>query len=162
MGGMGGSVRDECDEGGNGSTVKVRGGEKWKQCFMEKSIDLNAVPKSKGNNLGAYEIRDPDFGVKSFRRFKSAEKQSSSVGKPQKRSNGNSVNKIKKRLYFGSDCRNRSRQNGIPGSNSSKMNASNSKASTGRPFSEGSAQNPFNMEPDALNKDSTDGETDSP
>ncbi|OMO69830.1 hypothetical protein CCACVL1_19240 [Corchorus capsularis] len=65
-------MRDKCDEGGNGSIAKVRGGEKQKQCFIEKSIDLNAVPKSNDNGLGADEIGDPDFGVKSFREFKSA------------------------------------------------------------------------------------------
>ncbi|OMO51793.1 hypothetical protein COLO4_37513 [Corchorus olitorius] len=79
MGGTAGSVRDECDECGNcpkgglGSTTKVRGGEKRKQCFMDKSIDVNAVPKSNGNGLGSDERGDPDLGVRSFRGFKSGE-----------------------------------------------------------------------------------------
>ncbi|OMO71103.1 hypothetical protein COLO4_28381 [Corchorus olitorius] len=161
MGGTAGSVRDECDECGNfpkgglGSTAKVRVGEKRKQCFMDKSIDINEVPKSNGNGLGSDERGAPDLGVRSFRGFKSGEKRSSSVRRPQKKNtNGISVGKIKRKLYFGPDCRERCRKNGTPGSNSSKINAGNSK--------EGSAHNPFIVEPDIHNKVSTDGETDSP
>ncbi|OMO93460.1 Peptidase C48, SUMO/Sentrin/Ubl1 [Corchorus olitorius] len=127
MGGRAGSVRDECDK---------------------------RVPKSNGNGLGSDERGAPDLGVRSFRGFKSGEKRSSSVRRPQKKNtNGNSVGKIKRKLYFGPDCRERCRKNGTPGSSSSKINVGNSK--------EGSAHHPFIVEPDIHNKGSTDGETDS-